>query len=132
MLWVTTPLLACAEPAKEQAPGIAREQAPGIRKESVTAADSLVLTSPGGAQVWFTLSRNAMGAGGQACVERGLEIRDRGKRVKVPLLYTGGLPVLLNDSTIRAVLWNHCQPGDTYLVNLRSGQPTRHQQKRAS
>jgi hypothetical protein len=97
----------------------------------VTAADSLVLTSPGGAQVWFTLSRNAMGAGGQGCVERGLEIRDRGKRIQVPLLYTVGHPVLLNDSTIRAVLWTHCQPGDTYLVNLRTGHPARYRQKGA-
>jgi len=120
----TTPLLACTGPAKDQVPA--------IRKESTAAADSLVLTSPGGSQVWFTLSRNAAEVGGQPCVERALEIRDHSKRIKVPLLYTGGLPVMLNDSTIRAVLWTHCTPGDTYLVNLQTGQPTRLQQKRPS
>ena len=94
--------------------------------------DSLVLASPGGAQVWFTLARNSTGADGQACVERGLEIRSQGRRIPVPLLYTGVAPVLVNDSTMRAVLWTHCQPGDAYLVNLRSGQPVRDPKKQAS
>ena len=94
--------------------------------------DSLVLTSPAGVQVWFTLARSATGAAGQACVERGLEIRTQGKKTPVPLLYTGVPPVLMNDSTMRAVLWTHCQPGDVYLVNLRSGQPVRDDGKQAS
>ncbi len=50
----------------------------------------------------------------------------------MPLLYTGAPPVLVNDSTLRAVLWTHCQPGDAYLVNLRSGQPVRDDGKQAS
>lgn len=94
--------------------------------------DSLVLTSPGGTQIWFTLARSATSAAGQTCVERGLEIRSQGKRVPVPLLYTGAPPLLVNDSTLRAVLWTHCQPGDAYLVNLRSGQPVREDGKQAS
>lgn len=59
------------------------------------------------------------------CVERGLQIRQGGKPVPVPLLYTGTLPGLLNDSTIRAMLWTHCQAGDANLVNLRSGRLVR-------
>lgn len=76
-------------------------------------------------EIWFTLVRAAKGADGRDCVERGLEIRQGGKQVQVPLLYTGSPPVLLNDSTMRATLWTHCTPGDPYLVNLRSGHPVR-------
>jgi hypothetical protein len=88
-------------------------------------ADSLVLSNTAGVQIWFTLARAATSADGRRCVERGLEIRQAGKRVQVPLLYTGSRPVLLNDSTMRAILWTHCQPGDAYLVNLRKGHPVR-------
>lgn len=94
--------------------------------DSVTSAappDSLVLTNSAGLEIWFTLARVGTGVDGSRCVERGLEIRDGGHRVRVPLLYTGAPPVLLNDSTMRAILWTHCHPGDAYLVNLRSGQP---------
>ena len=94
------------------------------RARSEPPADSLVLTNAG-VEVWFTLAREATGSDGQHCVERGLELRTGRSRVRVPLLYTGSAPVILNDSTVRATLWTHCQPGDAYLVNLRSGQPVR-------
>ena len=84
-----------------------------------------MLTNAGGVEIWFTLARSATGADGRRCVERGLEIRQGEKRLQVPLLYTGALPVLINDSTMRATLWTHCQPGDAYLVNLTSGHPVR-------
>ncbi len=87
--------------------------------------DSLVLTGSAGVEIWFTLARAATGADGNRCVERGLEIRHGGRRVQVPLLYTGTPPVLLNDTTMRATLWTHCRPGDAYLINLQSGQPVR-------
>lgn len=95
-------------------------------------ADSLVLTNGAGVEIWFTLAREANGADGAACVERGLEIRRANSRVNVPLLYTGTAPVLLNDSTMRAILWTHCTPGDAYLVNLRSGHPVRERAEPAS
>jgi hypothetical protein len=87
--------------------------------------DSLVATNRSGIEIWFTLAREATGSDGTRCIERGIEIRRGSARLKVPLLYTGSAPVLLNDSTMRALLWNHCVPGDAYLVNLRSGQPVR-------
>lgn len=96
--------------------------------DSVTNApptDSLVLTYASGIEIWFTLARAATRADGQRCVERGLEIRQGGKRVQVPLLYTGSPPVLLNDSTMRAMLWTHCTPVNPYRVNLRTGHPVR-------
>jgi hypothetical protein len=111
-------LLACGGPTGQKPAA-----ADSVTKDPPT--DSLVLTSAAGAEIWFTLARPATGADGRQCVERGLEIRQGGKRVQVPLLYTGASPVLLNDSTMRATLWTHCQPGDAYLVNLRSGQPVR-------
>jgi hypothetical protein len=99
---------------------------------SLPPSDSLVLGTRVGIEVWFTLAREATGANGGKCVERGLEIRHRDKRVKVPLLYTGAPPVLLNDSTMRATLWTHCEPGDAYLVDLRSGQPVRERRSNRS
>lgn len=88
-------------------------------------AESLVGSSRHGVEIWFTLARVARAADGTQCLERGLEIRRGGTRIQVPLLYTGDSPVLLNDSTMRAVLWTHCRPVDTYLVDLRSGRPVR-------
>lgn len=101
---------------------------PPVAADSVARAlptDSRALTSPSGAEVWFTLARPSTSADGQACVERGLEIRHGGRRVQVPLLYTGSPPVLLNDSTMKATLWTRCAPGDSYRVDLRSGHPVR-------
>ncbi|HEX7337190.1 MAG TPA: hypothetical protein VF252_08285 [Gemmatimonadales bacterium] len=91
----------------------------------VIQADSLVARNGDGVEIWFTLRREAVDSNGARCSERGIEIRHGGTRVKVPLLYTGSAPVFLNDSTIRARLWNRCEPGDVYLVDVRSGRPTR-------
>ena len=98
----------------------------------VSPNDSLVLTNATGVEIWYTLARPTTRSDGSRCVERGLEIRHQGRQLKVPLLYTGTPPVLLNDSTMRAILWNRCQPGDPYLVNLRSGQPVRERQANGS
>jgi hypothetical protein len=87
--------------------------------------DSLVATSEDGLEVWFTLTRVGHAPDGTSCVERGLEIRRVGTRIQVPLLYTGAAPVLLDQSTLRAELWNHCRPVGSYLVDLRSGRPVR-------
>ena len=87
--------------------------------------DSLVVTAPGGVEVWFTLARSATAADGTHCVDRALEIRRGANRIAVPLLYTGSAPRLVNDSTIRATLSDKCLPGDPYLVELRTGRPVR-------
>jgi hypothetical protein len=115
-VWWLLPFLGCSGGAEERRP----EHNAGSDQ---SVADSLVLTTASGMEVWFTLMRSAAAQNGRQCVERGLEIRDKEKRIRVPLLYTGAAPVLVNDSTLRAVLWNHCMPGDTYLVDIRSGQP---------
>lgn len=86
-------------------------------------ADSLLLTTRQGVEIWSSLSRSSRGATGE-CFERGLQIRRGGQRIQVPLLYTGETPTLLNDSTMRAVLWTNCRPGVTYRVDLASGRPT--------
>jgi hypothetical protein len=102
----------------------AEKQPPAADPKQVAAqTDSLVLTSPTGAEVWFTLQRPGADKNGRKCVEHGLEIRSRGKRTRVPLLYTGAVPKLLNDTMMRAILWKDCTPGVPYLVNLRTGQP---------
>jgi hypothetical protein len=99
------------------------EARPAEQKPATGQADSLVLTTGAGTEVWFTLVRPAESSDGQQCVERGLEIRAPGKQTKVPLLYTGAAPELINDSTMRATLWKNCTPGEPYLVNLQTGQP---------
>lgn len=110
-------LLACAPEADRSAAKIAVQDS--------VPPDSLVLTAPGGVEVWYTLSRVGTAANGDRCVDRTLEIRRGETRVPVPLLYTGAPPELVNDSTMRAHLSNQCLPGDAYLIDLRSGRPVR-------
>jgi hypothetical protein len=119
-LWLAgfVALIACGGPAGQR-PATADSIA------AVQVTDSLVLTSTTGVEIWFTLARAATGVDGKRCVERGLELRQGARRVQVPLLYTGSPPVLIDDTTMRAILWTHCRPGDPYRVNLRSGQPVR-------
>ena len=107
-------MLACSGGAQEH---------PARHEPEAGRSDSLVLTTGTGAEVWFTLVRPATGRNGEQCIERGLEIRSGEKRTKVPLLYTGAAPELLNDTMMRAMLWKDCTPGEPYLVNLRTGQP---------
>ena len=87
-------------------------------------ADSLALQTPHG-EVWFTAAREATDPSGASCRERVMEIRQDGRRTPIPLLYTGGVPRLVDDSTIEAAIWLHCRPGNVYRVNLRTGQPVR-------
>ena len=108
--------LACGKPAASPASGGPSMPAP--------PADSLVATAPNGAEIWFTLSRSDSSATGR-CTARAVEIRRGGARTPVPLLYTGWAPEVVNDTTVRARLADHCRPGDTYLVDLRTGRPTR-------
>jgi hypothetical protein len=107
--------LACGEKAAPATTTAAQPTAP---------ADSLVATAPGGTEIWFTLARVDSG-GGRRCVARTIEIRRGSTRTPVPLLYTGAAPEIVNDSTARARLYNGCAPGDVYLVDLRTGRPTR-------
>lgn len=93
--------------------------------EPAAPAESLVATAPGGVEVWFTLAREGKAADGTTCIDRTLEIRRGDSRVPVPLLYTGSAPEIVNDSTMRARLSDKCVPGDAYLVDLRTGRPTR-------
>lgn len=118
----TAVLLACGGREVSRAPS-AGDSAPSA--SSTKPPDSLVATAPGGVQVWFTLAREGQGEDGSHCIDRTLEIRRDGKRVPVPLLYTATAPEVVNDSTIRARLSFRCKPGDAYLVDLRSGRPTR-------
>ena len=94
-------------------------------RSAATLVDSLVLTAPGGAEVWFTDGRTAQDSLGTVCSERVLEIRTARDTVAVPLLYTGEAPTLENDSTLRARVWLDCQARALYHVNIRTGRPSR-------
>jgi len=117
LVWALALLSACGRTERPQA----------TNRGGVVAEpeESLVTTGPGGVEIWFTLSRPARSSGGQCCLERGLEIRREGRRLPVPLLYTGEAPTVLNDSTMRAILWTHCRPVSPYRVDLRTGRPVR-------
>jgi hypothetical protein len=109
--------LACADRPAADAPGQGAAAAP-------VPADSLVATAPGGAEIWFTLARSDSGSAGR-CTDRAVEIRRGARRTPVPLLYTGAAPEIVDDTTFRARLSEHCAPGDSYLVDLRTGRPVR-------
>jgi hypothetical protein len=59
------------------------------------------------------------------CTARAIEIRRGAVRTPVPLLYTYAAPEIVNDTLMRARLSDHCRPGDSYLVDLRTGRPVR-------
>ena len=88
-------------------------------------ADTLALVAPGGVEVWFTDARSARDSTGRSCVERVMQIRRAGQRIAVPLLYTGSIPRLVDDSTIEAPIWLNCRPGNVYQVDLKTGRPVR-------
>ncbi len=111
---------ACAD--KRTVAGAAQANA----EEPSAPAESLVTTAPGGAEIWFTLARPDSGPTGR-CTDRAVEIRRGAQRIPVPLLYTNSAPELVNDTTFRARLSDHCAPGDRYLVDLRTGRPVREQ-----
>lgn len=107
-------------------PGTDQAAASGAAESGAAApADSLVATAPGGAEIWLTLAREGKAADGTTCIDRAIEIRRGGVRVPVPLLYTGTAPEIVNESTMRARLSDRCEPGDTYVVDLRTGRPVR-------
>jgi hypothetical protein len=93
-------------------------------RPTTTFVDSLALTAPGGAEVWFTDGRVAQDSLGVACSERAMEIRTPRDTVPVPLLYTGEIPTLENDSTLRARVWLNCGAQALYLVNIQTGRPS--------
>jgi hypothetical protein len=103
------------------------EPEPGRVPEAYAGAaplvDSLVLRVPGGATVWLTEGRPAVSSTGENCIERSLEIRRDAVRLKVPLLYTVSVPVLIDDTTMRAELAEHCRPARSYRVNLKTARP---------
>jgi hypothetical protein len=96
---------------------------PDARAVPPEPADSMVLTAPGGVTVWLAEGRRSSDSAGTACYERTIEIRRDTSRLKVPLLYTVTVPVLLNDSTLKAELARDCRPTASYRVSLRDGMP---------
>ncbi|HEY8257889.1 MAG TPA: hypothetical protein VIG08_09550 [Gemmatimonadales bacterium] len=88
------------------------------------ASDSLATAGPG-VEIWFTLSRTVSTPVGKSCVDRAIELRRGEKRTPIPLLYTQEKPQIVSDTTARAILYSNCIASDTYLVDLRSGRPTR-------
>ncbi len=93
--------------------------------EAATAPDSMVLTVDDSTTVWLADAREATDSTGASCLERVIEIRRDTSLRRVPLLYTAEAPLLLDDTTLSAVLYRDCRPTLTYRVDLRTGYPTR-------
>jgi hypothetical protein len=106
--------------------GTSGHKTTAVADTAVSAApkESLAVAGPG-VEIWFTFSRPGLAADGTPCVDRAIELRREGNRIPVPLLYTHEAPTIVNDTTARAVLYTGCLAGDAYLVDLRSGRPTR-------
>lgn len=119
LLRMLTLLVACASGREAPAPDRT------VASAAPAPADSLVLRTASGTEVWFTGARPAADSAGVACVERTMQIRRDSTRINIPLLYTGAAPTLVNDSTLEAAIWLHCRPGNVYRVNLRTGLPER-------
>lgn len=100
-------------------------EAPPPAAATTVPADSLILTLGGGAEVWFTGSREARDSSGVPCIERVLEIRRDTLRRAVPLLYAREAPVALDDTLFRATLSRDCAAAGTYRVSVTDGQPHR-------
>ena len=98
--------LACTKRPSAEPPGEGPPAAP--------AADSLVATAPGGAEIWFTLARTDSGDGGP-CVDRGIEIRRGGTTA------AGAAPVY-RDGPRAGGRYHHSRPPLDALPS--SGTPT--------
>lgn len=119
--------LACGGPsaaARGEGPAAGASSQTSSAAEPVRPADSLVASTPAGVQLWFTLARPDSGPDGR-CIARAVEIREGSARRPVPLLYTTTAPEIIDDTTARAWLDDHCQRGDRYRISLRSGRPVR-------
>ena len=119
------PVIALAALATSCGTGRNDQSTPQDSTSAVVSSDSLVVSGPGGVEIWYTHSRAGKRADGSECLDRAIEIRRGDKRIPVPLLYTGETPRIVNDSTARAILYTGCRAGDAYLVDLRNGRPTR-------
>ena len=120
-------LAACSSerPSTEAPAGAELAEVPAAQlPRSLDLPDSLLLTLPSGAEVWWTISRESSDGSGGTCVERGLEVRRDETRVAVPLLYSADVPEVVDDTTIQVPLWTDCAPGRVYRVNVTTGQPT--------
>jgi hypothetical protein len=114
-------LLAGCGARGEPAPGALPEVDQGPPK----LTDTLVLAMPGGAGVWLAEGRRARDSAGTPCVERSVEIRRDSVKLKVPLMFTAAIPTRLDDTTIRAELYQDCRPSAAYSVGVRDGLPHR-------
>ena len=110
--------LACGKPSP---PPAASADTVGIGRP----ADSLVATAPGRGRdlVHTRPERQRRGRGGAP--------RERSRSVAAPPGFPSpcctpsAAPEVVNDTTFRARLSDHCKPGDTYLVDFRTGRPVR-------
>jgi hypothetical protein len=88
-------------------------------------ADSLVLRTADGSEIWFTDARPARDSAGIECLERSVEIRRDSVRIRVPLLYTRAAPTPLDGGHVRAELSLNCRTTAVYRVELATGRPFR-------
>lgn len=86
-------------------------------------ADSMVLAVSDTEAVWLAEGRTASDSAGRSCVERSVEIRRPGARVKVPLLFVRSAPTRLDRDRLRAELSLRCRVMAIYAVEIATGRP---------
>jgi hypothetical protein len=111
-------LVSCSprEPGHEEQTGVQASPLP---------PSAMVLRMPDSAEIWFTGAMLDSASNGETCFERTVEIRRGGIGTPVPLLYTSGVPQVMDDTTMKADLMRDCARVDTYLVNTKTAQPRR-------
>ena len=101
-----------------------RAQAKTSAGKAAEAPESLAKTTPAGSNLVPLSPAGSLRRRASPAWSGGWR-SGRAPRFAVPLLYTGEGPTLVNDSTMRAMLWNHCRPVAPYRVDLRTGRPVR-------
>lgn len=117
--WLVAGLAACG--GRDGPPAQRVDSAPA----AVTVADTMVLRTPDGTEVWLAEGREGRDSTGGTCFERSVELRTDSLTRKVPLLFVTGAPVLLGRDAIRAELSLHCRTMAVYRVDLATARPTR-------
>jgi hypothetical protein len=115
--------LGCGGSSQQAAPRTDSTAAVAGAPVAPTPADSLVLTTGSGHQIWLTEGRTASGDSGRVCYERSVEIRHQASRIKIPLLFVTKAPTSFDAGHVSAELSLDCRPLALYRIELATGRP---------
>jgi len=129
IVWAAALSVGCGRSAGPPAPPQDRAATIAPTLAGSEPADTLVLTTRSGQQVWLAEGRTAHDRSGRSCYERSVEIRRDSTRIKVPLLFVTKPPTSLDAGHLKAELSLDCQTIAIYRVELATGQPIKLEDK---